>query len=112
MFLVHFKIFFFFLIFQDRVSLFSPRCPGTHAVEQAGLEPTEICLPVPPEYTRHCILFFIMCTCVSLCRNVYMAVGDGGYEGSREAAIKGNCHLPDMISGNQTQVLYNISVHL
>jgi hypothetical protein len=27
-----------FLIFQDRVSLYSPGCPGTHFVNQAGLE--------------------------------------------------------------------------
>jgi hypothetical protein len=30
--------FFFFLVFQDRVSLCSPGCPGTHLVDQAGLE--------------------------------------------------------------------------
>jgi hypothetical protein len=29
---------FLFLVFQDRVSLCSPGCPGTHFVEQAGLE--------------------------------------------------------------------------
>jgi hypothetical protein len=27
-----------FLVFQDRVSLYSPGCPGTHSVDQAGLE--------------------------------------------------------------------------
>jgi hypothetical protein len=27
-----------FLAFQDRVSLCSPGCPGTHSVDQAGLE--------------------------------------------------------------------------
>jgi hypothetical protein len=27
-----------YLVFQDRVSLYSPGCPGTHFVEQAGLE--------------------------------------------------------------------------
>jgi hypothetical protein len=27
-----------FLFFQDRVSLCSPGCPGTHSVDQAGLE--------------------------------------------------------------------------
>jgi hypothetical protein len=27
-----------FVCFQDRVSLFSPGCPGTHFVDQAGLE--------------------------------------------------------------------------
>jgi hypothetical protein len=29
---------FVFLVFQDRVSLYSPGCPGTHFVDQAGLE--------------------------------------------------------------------------
>jgi hypothetical protein len=27
-----------FLVFRDRVSLCSPGCPGTHFVDQAGLE--------------------------------------------------------------------------
>jgi hypothetical protein len=26
------------VVFQDRVSLYSPGCPGTHFVDQAGLE--------------------------------------------------------------------------
>jgi hypothetical protein len=30
--------FFSFLVFQDRVSLCSPGCPGTHSVDQAGLQ--------------------------------------------------------------------------
>ena len=30
--------FFLFFFFQDRVSLCSPGCPGTHSVDQAGLE--------------------------------------------------------------------------
>ena len=30
--------FFFFLVFQYRVSLYSPGCPGTHFVDQADLE--------------------------------------------------------------------------
>jgi hypothetical protein len=29
---------FLFLIFQDRDSLYSPGCPGTHSVDQVGLE--------------------------------------------------------------------------
>jgi hypothetical protein len=33
-----FDFFFFFLVFRDRVSLCSPGCPGTHSVDQAGLE--------------------------------------------------------------------------
>jgi hypothetical protein len=28
----------YILVFQDRVSLYSPGCPGTHSVHQAGLE--------------------------------------------------------------------------
>jgi hypothetical protein len=28
----------FFFFFQDRVSLYSPGCPGTHSVDQAGLK--------------------------------------------------------------------------
>jgi hypothetical protein len=31
-------LFFFFLVFRDRVSLCSLGCPGTHFVDQAGLE--------------------------------------------------------------------------
>jgi hypothetical protein len=37
---------------RDRASLYSPGCPGTHFVDQAGLElqaGLEICLPLPPE---------------------------------------------------------------
>jgi hypothetical protein len=33
-----FFFFFFFLVFRDSVSLCSPGCPGTHPVDQAGLE--------------------------------------------------------------------------
>jgi hypothetical protein len=37
-----FLVFFLFVclccFFQDRVSLYSPGCPGTHSVDQAGLE--------------------------------------------------------------------------
>jgi hypothetical protein len=36
---VFFGLFLFlFLFFRDRVSLCSPGCPGTHFVDQAGLE--------------------------------------------------------------------------
>jgi hypothetical protein len=31
-------IFLFCFVFRDRVSLCSPGCPGTHSVDQAGLE--------------------------------------------------------------------------
>jgi hypothetical protein len=31
-------LFVYLLVFQDRISLCSPGCPGTHFVDQAGLE--------------------------------------------------------------------------
>jgi hypothetical protein len=31
-------LFIYLFIFPDRVSLYSPGCPGTHFVDQAGLE--------------------------------------------------------------------------
>jgi hypothetical protein len=34
----HGYVIFFFLVFRDRVSLCSSGCPGTHFVDQAGLE--------------------------------------------------------------------------
>jgi hypothetical protein len=36
--ILFFFCFLFFLVFRDRVSLYSPGCPGTHSVDQAGLE--------------------------------------------------------------------------
>jgi hypothetical protein len=51
-------VFFFFFgcfgfgfgfFFRDRVSLCSSGCPGTHFVDQAGLELREIHLPLPPK---------------------------------------------------------------
>jgi hypothetical protein len=39
-----------FGFFQDRVSLYSPGCPGTHSVDQADLSNSEIHLPLPPKY--------------------------------------------------------------
>ena len=33
---------FFLNFFRDRVSLYSPGCPGTHFVDQAGLEPRNL----------------------------------------------------------------------
>ena len=33
-----FFFFWVFLVFRDRVSLYSPGCPGAHFVDQAGLE--------------------------------------------------------------------------
>jgi hypothetical protein len=38
LFIYYYYYYFFFLVFPDRVSLCSPGCPGTHFVDQAGLE--------------------------------------------------------------------------
>jgi hypothetical protein len=38
LFLLFIYLFIYLLIFRDRVSLCNPGCPGTHAVDQAGLE--------------------------------------------------------------------------
>jgi hypothetical protein len=36
---LHWALFIYlFLVFRDRVSLCIPGCPGTHSVDQAGLE--------------------------------------------------------------------------
>ena len=39
----------FVCFFSDRVSLCSPGFPGTHSVDQVGLELVELILPLPPE---------------------------------------------------------------
>ena len=36
-----------FFCFQDKESLCSPGCPGTLSVDHAGLQLTELCLPLP-----------------------------------------------------------------
>jgi hypothetical protein len=36
--LVWFGLVWFGLVFRDRVSLYSPGCPGTYSVDQAGIE--------------------------------------------------------------------------
>jgi hypothetical protein len=36
-----------FWVFQDRVFLYDPGCPGTHSVNQAGLELRSACVYLP-----------------------------------------------------------------
>ena len=54
--------FFFSLIFRDRVSLYSPGCPGAHFVDQAGLELRD---PRIKGVRHHARLFFF-------CTNVFL----------------------------------------
>ena len=42
-------LFYSFFFFLDRVSLFSPGCPGTHFVVQAELELRNLPASLPPE---------------------------------------------------------------
>lgn len=47
----YFSVLFFIILFvvgfSRQVSLCSPSCPGIYSVDQAGMELTEICLPLP-----------------------------------------------------------------
>jgi hypothetical protein len=52
-------------VFQDRVSLCSPGCPGTHSVDQAGLE-----LRNPPASASQ-VLGLKACTTTALLLNVF-----------------------------------------
>jgi hypothetical protein len=54
-------IIYLFLIFRDRVSLCSPGCPGTHSVDQAGLE-----LRNPPA-SAYQVLGLKACTTTARC---------------------------------------------
>ena len=51
---IHYFLSYLF-VFKDMVSLGSSCCPGTHYVDQAGPELTEICLPLFPK----CLAFII-----------------------------------------------------
>ena len=42
-------VWFGFCFFETGFSWYSPGCPGTHCVDQAGLELKEIRLPLPSE---------------------------------------------------------------
>jgi hypothetical protein len=56
-FLFFFFFCFLFFVFQDRVSLYSPGCPGTHSIDQAVL-----CLPNAgiKGMRHHCPVGFVL----------------------------------------------------
>ena len=70
-------------VFQDRVFLCSPGCPGTRSVDQAGLELTEICLPLPPRCVHYDHLAQTLMAKVHL--------GSGSVFLSLSGALKSNC---------------------
>jgi hypothetical protein len=53
-----------FVCFRDRVSLYSPGCPGTHSVDQADLTQKSTCLCLPSAGIKgvrhHTWLFFCL----------------------------------------------------
>jgi len=66
------------LFFWDRVSLYSPGCPGTHSVDQAGLElrnspasasrvlGLKVCATTPGSPASFVLLYFVMFCCYPL----------------------------------------------
>jgi hypothetical protein len=58
-------VWFWFWFFRDRVSLYSPGCPGTHFVDQAGLE-----LRNPPASNSQ-VLGLKACTTMPGCKCVF-----------------------------------------
>jgi hypothetical protein len=58
--------FFFFGLFQDRVSLYSPGCPGTHFVDQTGLEPRN------PTASASQVLGLKVCTTTARLRTLFL----------------------------------------
>jgi hypothetical protein len=66
---------------RDRVSLYSPGYPGTHFVDQAGLE-----LRNPPasEFIVFYCIFYLLCVCVPASHGL-------GVEVNRQLAKIGSC---------------------
>jgi hypothetical protein len=76
---------FFFLVFRDRVSQCIPGCPGTHSVDQAGLELRNL-----PASASRLAWFLVFCfETVSLCS-----------PGCPSAGVTGTCELLDVGTGN------------
>jgi hypothetical protein len=81
--------FFGFLVFQDRVSLCSPGCPGTHSVDQAGLE-----LRNPPASASQVLGLKAWATtpsCLFLSLMLLVFLKPTQYYGRLEALVKPHC---------------------
>ena len=61
--------FVFVFVFRDKVSLCSPGCPGTHSVEQAGLE-----LRNPPASASQVLVLKVCVTTARLYSSSYTKV--------------------------------------
>jgi hypothetical protein len=112
-----FFFFFFFWFFRDRVSLYSPGCPGAHFVDQAGLElrnppasaswvlGLKACATTPGLITI--FYFLLFCVCVY---NVHVwmqaCLGHHTRVEPSERKICGSQHSPTMrMLGNPTDIL-------
>jgi hypothetical protein len=62
-----------FLVFRDRVSLYSPGCPGTHFVDQTGLK-----LRNPPASASQVLGLKACATTTQLTQRVLINWGEGG----------------------------------
>jgi hypothetical protein len=60
-----FPPFFLFLVFRDQISLYNPGCPGTHSVDQAGLE-----LRKPPASASQVLGLKASAICSSCCHTL------------------------------------------
>jgi hypothetical protein len=72
-----FFFFSYFWFFRDRVSLYSPNCPGTHSVDQAGLELRNL----PASASR--VLGLKVCTTTTLLYLFTLEIGEGVAGGGR-----------------------------
>ena len=85
-----------FFVFRDRVPLYSPGCPGTHFVDQAGLE-----LKNPPASASQVLG---LKACATAARLFYFEIG------SCFVAQNGLCLfilLPQLISAEITSVVFH-----
>ena len=73
----------YFWFFQDRVSLYSPGCPGTHSVDQAGLE-----LRNPPTSASR-VLGLKACATTT---RLYMTKFEGGWKEKEEEEGRKRAH--------------------
>jgi hypothetical protein len=84
--LVGWLVFVFVFVFRDRVSLYSPGCPGTHFVDQAGLKlrnspasasqvlGLKACAITPCTTFNNLSLFYMFSVLIIMCRGAFFSV--------------------------------------
>jgi hypothetical protein len=97
--------------FQDRVSLCSPGCPGTHSVDQAGLKlrnpPTSasrvLGLKACATTARQNLFFFKLCSLMCVCTCSCAYGGQKNIARSLGAGVLSICEPPGVDAGIRTQ---------